>query len=127
MEEIKKRPVNTTITRNTAEFSQMTGNIYETIVLLTKRANQIAILEKKEMEEKIKEFAMKNEVEGKSYESPERVALVRKYEMMPKPTLIATEEYLEHELEYRNPVREDSTNIRMEALENEVIRDKKQQ
>ena len=52
MEEKKKKMPNTTITRNTAEFSQMTGNIYETVAVLTKRANQIAAEEKRELHRK---------------------------------------------------------------------------
>ena len=58
MEEKKKKTPNTTITRNTAEFSQMTDNIYETVAVLTKRANQIAIEEKKELHKKIETTTM---------------------------------------------------------------------
>ena len=56
MEDKKKRTTNTTITRNTAEFSQMTDNIYETVAMLTLRSNQIAIDVKKELHKKIEEF-----------------------------------------------------------------------
>ena len=59
--EDKKKIVNTTITRNTAQFSQMTDNIYETVAVLTKRANQIAIEEKKELHKKIEEFSNSND------------------------------------------------------------------
>ena len=54
--EDKKKVVNTTITRNTSLFSEMTGNIYETVAVLTKRANQIAAEEKKELHNKIEDF-----------------------------------------------------------------------
>ena len=71
MEEKKKKIPNTTITRNTAEFSQMTGNIYETVAVLTKRANQIAIEEKKELHKKIEEFANNNDGNDEYYENSE--------------------------------------------------------
>ena len=57
MENKSKRPSNTTVTRNTAEFSKLTDNIYETVVMLSKRANQIAVEEKKEIHKKIEEFS----------------------------------------------------------------------
>ena len=56
MEEKKKKVVNTTITRNTADFSNMTENIYETVAVLTKRANQIAAEEKRDLHNKIDDF-----------------------------------------------------------------------
>ena len=94
MEDNKKKVVNTTITRNTAEFSQMTNNIYETVAVLTKRANQIAIEEKKELHKKIEEFSNNND--GLD----------------------------DHKLYYRNPAKEDQNQQKMEELENEVIADK---
>ena len=122
MEEKKKIP-NTTITRNTAEFSQMTGNIYETVAVLSKRANQIAAEEKKELHKKIEEFANNNDGIDEYYENREQIDVVRRFEQMPKPTLVATEEYLDHQLYYRNPATEDQEQQRMEAMENALIAD----
>lgn len=121
MEEKKKKIPNTTITRNTAEFSQMTGNIYETVAVLTKRANQIAIEEKKELHKKIEEFANNNDGIDEYYENREQIDVVRRFEQMPKPVLVATEEYLDHELYYRNPAKEDLEQQRMEEMEEAVI------
>ena len=121
MEEKKKKIPNTTITRNTAEFSQMTGNIYETVAVLTKRANQIAIEEKNELHKKIEEFANNNDGIDEYYENREQIDVVRRFEQMPKPVLVATEEYLDHELYYRNPAKEDKEQQRMEAMEEAVI------
>jgi len=121
MEEKKKKMPNTTITRNTAEFSQMTGNIYETVAVLTKRANQIAAEEKRELHRKIEEFANNNDGIDEYYENREQIEAVRRFEQMPKPTLVATEEYLNHELYYRNPAKEDQEQQRMEQLEEAVI------
>lgn len=121
MEDQKKRIINTTITRNTAEFSQQTDNIYETVAMLTKRANQIAAEEKRELHKKIEEFASNSDTVDEMYENREQIEVVRHYEQMPKPTLEAIDEYLDHKLYYRNPAKEKDNDSRMEALENEVI------
>ena len=120
MEE-KKKVINTTITRNTALFSRMTGNIYETVAMLTKRANQISIEEKRELHKKIEEFSSSNDAMDEYYENREQIEVVRRFEKMPKPVLTATEEYLEDKLYYRNPAKEDQEQQKMEALENAVI------
>ena len=120
MEE-KKKVINTTITRNTALFSRMTGNIYETVAMLTKRANQISIDEKRELHKKIEEFSSSNDAMDEYYENREQIEVVRRFEKMPKPVLTATEEYLEDKLYYRNPAKEDQEQQKMEALENAVI------
>ena len=119
--EDKKKVTNTTITRNTALFSRMTDNIYETVAMLTKRANQIAIEEKRELHKKIEEFSSTNDAMDEYYENREQIEVVRRFEKMPKPSLTATEEYLEGKLYYRNPAKEDQEQQRMEELENAVI------
>jgi DNA-directed RNA polymerase subunit K/omega len=119
--EDKKKVTNTTITRNTALFSKMTNNIYETVAMLTKRANQISIEEKRELHKKIEEFASTNDAMDEYYENREQIEVVRRFEKMPKPALIATEEYLDDKLYYRNPAKEDQEQQRMEAMENAVI------
>ena len=121
MEDNKKKVTNTTITRNTALFSQMTGNIYETVAMLTKRSNQISIEEKRELHKKIEEFSSTNDAMDEYYENREQIEVVRRFEKMPKPVLTATEEYLEGKLYYRNPAKEDQEQLRMEEMENEVI------
>ena len=125
MEENKKKVPNTTITRNTAEFSKMTGNIYETVAMLTKRANQIAADEKKELHKNIEEFASTNDAMDEYYENREQIDLVRRFEKMPKPVLTATEEYLEGKLYYHNPAKENQEEQRMEEMENAVILESK--
>lgn len=125
MEDKKKRTTNTTITRNTAEFSQMTDNIYETVAMLTLRSNQIAIDVKKELHKKIEEFTSNIDTVDDIFENREQIEVVRHYEQMPKPTLVATQEYLDHELTYRNPAKEDLQAQRIEAMENEVIESQK--
>ena len=122
MEE-KKKVINTTITRNTAQFSEMTGNIYETVAVLTKRANQIAAEEKKELHNKIEDFRSSTDALDEMFENREQVEIVRRFEMQPKPSLEATEEYLEGNIFYRNPAKEDQKKKHLEALEEEVIKE----
>jgi len=121
MEEKKKRPINTTITRNTALFSEGTENIYETVAVLSKRANQISTEMKRELHKKIEEFSSTIDTMDEIYENREQIEVVRHYELMPKPTLKATQEYLDNELYYRNPAKEDKNMQRLEAMENETI------
>lgn len=122
MEE-KKKVINTTITRNTGLFSDMTGNIYETVAVLTKRANQIAIDEKKELHNKIEDFRSSTDALDEMFENREQVDLVRRYERQPKPTLEATEEYLEGDIYYRNPAKENRQAQRLAELEDQVIKE----
>jgi len=124
MEETKKKTPNTTITRNTAQFSDMTDNIYETVALLTKRANQISIEEKREIHKKIEEYASGSDMLDEYFENRDQIEAIRGFEQQPKPVLKATEEYLEHELYYRNPAKEDQEQRKMEEMENELIADK---
>ena len=123
MEEKKKKVNNTTITRNTADFSRMTDNIYETVAVLTKRANQIAAEEKKELHNKIDEFKGGGDSIDEMFENREQVEIVRRFEQQPKPTLEATEEYLNGDIFYRNPAKEDQKKKHLEALEEEVIKE----
>ena len=121
MEEKKKKVINTTITRNTADFSKMTDIIYETVAVLTKRANQIAAEEKKELHSKIDDFKSNNDSVDEIFENREQVEIVRRYEQQPKPSLEATEEYLEGKIYYRNPAKEDQQKRHLEELEEQVI------
>jgi DNA-directed RNA polymerase subunit K/omega len=120
MEEKKKKVVNTTITRNTGDFSQGTENIYETVAVLTKRANQIAIDEKRDLHNKIDDFKSSNDTVDEMYENREQIEIVRRYEQQPKPTLEATEEYLEGQIYFRNPAKESLEEKQAEALDEEI-------
>lgn len=122
MEE-KKKIINTTITRNTADFSRQTNNIYETVAMLTKRANQIAAEEKKDLHNKIDDFKGGSDSLDEMFENREQIEIVRRYEQMPKPTLEAIEEYLDGDIYYRNPAKENQQAARFEAMEEEVIKE----
>ena len=123
VEEKKKKISNTTITRNTSLFSNMTGNIYETVAVLSKRANQISADEKRELHSKIDDFKNNNDSIDEIYENREQVEIVRRYEQQPKPTLEAIEEYLDGDIYYRNPAKEANTETKLEQLEEEVIKE----
>ena len=91
------------ITRDTRKFSEQTSNIYETVVIISKRANQISLELKDELGKKIEEFATTNDNLEEVFENKEQIEIARYYERMPKPTLIAVNEYLNDQVYYRNP------------------------
>ena len=98
-------PLNT-VTRDVIELSQDTGKVYETVCIIAKRANQIAVEMKKDLEKKLQEFATLNNNLEEISENREQIEITRYYEKLPKPTLIATQEYIEGKIMYRNPVKE---------------------
>jgi DNA-directed RNA polymerase subunit K/omega len=102
-------PLNTQ-TRDLVELSKDTGNIYETVCIIGKRANQISAEMKHDLEKKLQEFASLNDNLEEISENREQIEISRYYEKLPKPTLIATQEYIEHKLYYRNPAT-DKTNL----------------
>ena len=98
-------PTNT-VTRNLMELCEDTGNIYETVSIIGKRANQIAAEMKNDLSKKLQEFASYNDNLEEVFESREQIEISRYYEKLPKPTLIATQEYIEGKVYYRNPAKE---------------------
>ena len=98
-------PLNT-VTRDMIEMSQDTGNVYETVSIIAKRANQIAGEMKHDLEKKLQEFASLNDNLEEISENREQIEISRYYEKLPKPTLIATQEYLEGKVYHRNPAKE---------------------
>jgi len=97
----KMRTSNVSVTRNLNDFDRETGNIYETLVILSKRANQIATDIKEELSEKIQEFVVTNDVSDEIFENKEQVDVVRYYEQLPKPSLLATHEFIHGQVYYR--------------------------
>ena len=93
-------PLNT-VTRDMIELSQDTGNVYETVCIIAKRANQIAGEMKYDLEKKLQEFAPYNDNLEEVSENREQIEISRYYERLPKPTLIATQEYIDHKLFFR--------------------------
>lgn len=99
----KIRTETTVVTRQKDQFYKGTGNIYETVAILTKRANQIATEMKEELNKKIEEFATNNDSLEEVFENREQIEIAKFYERLPKPTLIAIHEFLHDEIYYRNP------------------------
>lgn len=99
-----KAPLNT-VTRDMMALAEQTGNVYETVCIIGKRSNQIAVELKKELEHKLQEFASSDSLEEIS-ENREQIEISRFYEKLPKPTLIATQEYVDHELYFSNPLKQ---------------------
>ena len=98
-------PTNT-VTRNLMELCEDTGNIYETVSINGKRANQTAAEMKNDLSKKLQEFASYNDNLEEVFENREQIEISRYYEKLPKPTLIATQEYIEGKVYYRNPAKE---------------------
>lgn len=98
-------PLTTTV-HDLIELSEQTGNIYETVCVISKRANQIAAEMKSDLEKKLQEFASMNDNLEEISENHEQIEISRYYEKLPKPTLIATQEYMEEKLAFRNVAKE---------------------
>ena len=94
------------VTRNLMELCEDTGNIYETVSIIGKRANQIAAEMKNDLSKKLQEFASYNDNLEEVFENREQIEISRYYEKLPKPTLIAAQEYIEGKVYYRNPAKE---------------------
>ena len=102
----KVRTETTVVTRQKDQFYKGTGNIYETVAILTKRANQIAAEMKEELNKKIEEFATNNDSLEEVFENREQIEIAKFYERLPKPTLIAIHEFLNDQIYFRNPNKE---------------------
>lgn len=93
------------VTRDMMELCADTGNVYETVSIIGKRANQISVETKSDLSKKLSEFASYNEHLEEVFENREQIEISRYYEKLPKPTLIATQEYVEGKIYYRNPAK----------------------
>jgi len=95
------------VTRNIEDFTKGTSNVYETVVVLSKRANQIGAELKEELNQKISEFATTTDNLEEVFENREQIEIAKYFEHLPKPTLIAVQEYLNEEIYIRNPNKEE--------------------
>lgn len=109
MTDLKKTdaPVNT-VTYNKNEVDAPTGNIYEAISIVSKRANQINIEIKKELLEKLDEFATYNDSLEEIFENKEQIEVSKYYEKLPKPHTLALQEWLEGKIYFRNTQEDNS-------------------
>ena len=100
-----KAPTNT-VTRNIMDLCDETGNIYESVAIIAKRANQIAAEIKSDLSKKLQEFASYNDSLEEVFENREQIEISRYYEKLPKPSLLATEEFVENNIYWRDPSQE---------------------
>ncbi len=90
-----------TITRDTIKFEDKTGNIYEAIVAMSKRANQVSSELKEELTQKLQEFASSTDNLEEIFENREQIEISKFYEKLPKPVAIAMSEMLEDKVYMR--------------------------
>lgn len=100
--ELKKSNIPTnTITRKLTDLDAPTGNIYESVVIISKRANQIASELKQELTRKLADFSNTNDALEETFENREQIEISKYYERLPKPTIVATEEFLAGKVYFR--------------------------
>lgn len=100
-----KAPTNT-VTRNIIDLSEETGNIYESVAIMAKRANQISAEIKQDLNKKLAEFSSYNDSIEEVFENREQIEISRYYEKLPKPTLLAAEEFERDQIYWREPQRD---------------------
>ena len=104
-----KAPVNT-VTRNIMDLCDETDNIYESVAIIGTRANQISIEIKQDLSKKLAEFASYNDSLEEVFENREQIEISRYYEKLPKPTLLATQEFVEGNIYWRDPSKDNMAN-----------------
>lgn len=88
-------------TRNSLEIKGKTGNLYESIVVMSKRSNQIAVTMKEELHRKLDEFSSHTDNLEEIHENKEQIEISRIYERMANPALQAVNEFMEDKIYYR--------------------------
>ncbi len=101
-----KAETTTTVTRNLSDFDRETGNIYESLVIIAKRANQISSELKEELNGKLSEFNTSGDNLDEVFENREQIEISKYYERLPKPTLISLHEFQEKKIYHRSPSTE---------------------
>jgi DNA-directed RNA polymerase subunit K/omega len=84
------------------------GNVYETVAIIAKRANQISVGIKKELDAKLQDFSIPQDNLDETFENKEQIEISRQYERLPKATLMATQEFIDGELAYRTGNRDEA-------------------
>ncbi len=99
----KSRAPITTITRDLDKLEAVTGNIYESVIIISKRSNQISVEMKQELNRKLEEFAYYTDNLEEVFENREQIEISKFYERLPKSSLIALQEFVDEEIYFRNP------------------------
>ena len=107
----KTKAPTSTITRDVQLLEQGTNNIYESIAIIAKRADQIERDLKTELNSKLEEFASVNDTLEETFENREQIEISKFYEKLPNPGLIAIQEYLDDQIYFRKPETEEDEDI----------------
>ena len=99
--QVSTNTTNVVETKNLLDIKNRTGNLYESIAIVAKRANQINISLKEELHNKLEEFATHTDSLEEIHENKEQIEISKAYEKMPNPALLATQEFLEDKIYYR--------------------------
>ena len=102
-----KAPRNT-VTRDINQLMEPVGNIYETVAIIAKRANQISTGMKRELDAKLQDFSIPQDTLDETFENKEQIEISRQYERLPKPSLMATQEFIDGDLIYRSGNRDEA-------------------
>lgn len=102
----KKTAPTNTVTRDVMDLCKDTDNIYESVAIIAKRANQISSSLKQELNKKLQEFASANDTMDEVFENREQIEISKYYEKLPKATLLATAEFENGDVYFRNPSKE---------------------
>jgi DNA-directed RNA polymerase subunit K/omega len=101
----KSKAPGSTITRDVDKLDTPTGNIYETVAIVSRRANQISVEMKQELNRKLEEFAYYTDNLEEVFENREQIEISKFYERLPKASLISLQEFVDDEIYYRNPAK----------------------
>lgn len=112
----KSNAPTSTVTRNLRELDLTTGNIYESIAIVSRRANQISKELKEELSNKLAEFASSTDNLEEIFENREQIEISKFYERLPKPHSVAMEEFIDGKIYHRNPNKEAAKEAEVEAL-----------
>ena len=99
-----------TVTRDVMDLCRDTQNVYESVAIISKRSNQIASEMKEELTKKLKEFGSQTDAIEETFENEEQIQISKYFERLPKPTLIATQEFVEDKVYFRNAAKEAQNN-----------------
>ncbi len=110
MENLNKNVSHTTITRDMIDFEKDTQNIYESLVVIARRANHISANIREELHDKLSEFSPSTDTLDEVFENREQIEISKYYERLPKSTLVAVQEFLDGKIYFRNPVKEEAGN-----------------
>jgi DNA-directed RNA polymerase subunit K/omega len=105
---ISPKVAESTIPRDLTKFEEPTGNLYESLAVISKRANQIGAKLKEDLYNKLSDFTHDSDNLEEVFENKEQIELASFYEQMPKPTLIAAQDFLEGKIYFRNPAKDDA-------------------